>query len=32
VANLAPDQYTAQVTAKGTATGVALVEIYQIDR
>ncbi len=32
VANLAPDDYTVQVTGKGTATGVALVEIYHIDR
>ena len=32
LATLPPDEYTVQVTGKGTATGVALVEIYQIDR
>lgn len=32
LATLAPGEYTVQVTGKGTATGVALVEIYQIDR
>ena len=29
---LAPGEYTVQVTGKGDASGVALVEIYQIDR
>ena len=32
LAILPPDEYTVQVTGKGDATGVALVEIYQIDR
>ncbi len=32
LASLAPGEYTVQVTGKGTATGLALVEIYQIDR
>ena len=32
VATLPPDEYTVQVTGKGAATGVALVEIFQIDR
>jgi hypothetical protein len=31
VMNLEPGNYTVQVKGKGTATGVAIVEVYEID-
>jgi hypothetical protein len=31
VLNLEPGAYTVQVKGKGTATGVAIVEVYEVD-
>jgi hypothetical protein len=32
VLNLEPGNYTAQVQVKGTATGTAIIEVYEVDK